>query len=189
MLLNLNSIDFKQLNPYIHVYYIPQLHDYLKTFKEEFKKIFQNSPAGKRTNEDPLEDIPMISNEGIYNVFNSILNKFYLIDSDWTTNQSIGIYYQDNNSNINLYHNHFPSSITATTYIDPPLKNEGGEIQFFIHEINQPIVLPQKDHVYFFPSWLMHRPLPQITPKERICMNWIYTSSKRPIHKLTGDRW
>ena len=74
-------------------------------------------------------------------------------------------------------------------YIDPPLENEGGEIQFYLEGNNQPKILPQKNCVYFFPSWLMHRPLPQTSPQNRMCLNWSYTSSNRPLHKLTGDIW
>ena len=48
---------------------------------------------------------------------------------------------------------------------------------------------PEPDYIYFFPSWVLHRPLPQNTDKDRICINWGIESSKRPIHKITGDRW
>jgi hypothetical protein len=66
---------------------------------------------------------------------------------------------------------------------------EGGGIEFFFHQNHLITILPEPNHIYFFPSWVLHRPLPQNTDKDRICINWGVESSKRPIHKLTGDRW
>jgi hypothetical protein len=81
------------------------------------------------------------------------------------------------------------STIASTTYINPLEKDEGGGIEFFFHQNHLITILPEPNHIYFFPSWVLHRPLPQNTDKDRICINWGVESSKRPIHKLTGDRW
>jgi hypothetical protein len=89
-----------------------------------------------------------------------------------------------------VFHNHYEfGSITATLYLDPPKEEEGGGLELFFHEHEKVIVNPRKDYIYFVPSWVLHRPLPQTTNKIRHCLNWGYECSKRPIHKLTRDRW
>ena len=100
------------------------------------------------------------------------------------------IYYQDKETFQSVFHNHYDDlTLTATTYIDPLDSDEGGEIQFYSHQHNIISISPEIDCIYFFPGWLLHRPLPQNTNKKRICINWGVDCNNRPIHKLTGDRW
>ena len=187
MLLDFNNISFKKIDSFIHAYHIPFLHDYLLSFKEEWIRIFEKKIIEKKK-KNQLGNI-LINNEKIDNIFTQILYNYYLIDKTWVIDNPFGIYIQDKDSSVSAYHNHTPNTIASTMYINPPLENEGGEIQFYLHEIYQPKILPQRDYIYFFPAWLMHRPLPQTTNQKRICINWSYNSSKRPTHKLTGDRW
>ena len=191
MTLNLNNISFKQINTFIHVYHIPYLHDYLLSFKEYFIFEFKKFKEVTENLGDYDGNNLILSEEKIYKIFETIINKHYIVDSNWEVGKNIGIYLQIQTpkSNKNTYHNHTPSAIAATTYINPPLENEGGELQLYLHEHQQVKLSLEKDCLYFFPGWMMHRPLPQNTTKERICINWSYDSSKRPIHKLTGDRW
>ena len=74
-------------------------------------------------------------------------------------------------------------------YLNPPLPNEGGGLEFYFHDDGREIIYPNKDEIYFFPSWVLHKPLPQTSNKVRYCLNWGYDCSNRPIHKLTNTRW
>ncbi len=191
MLLDLNNVSFKQINNFIHAYHIPHLHDYLLSFKKKFVEEFYRSRETMDPQRVEDENNLIYLEKDIYNIFENITRRYYMVDSNWQVDKIIGIYIQTQNSGSTkqIYHNHAPSAIVATTYIDPPLENEGGELQLYLHERQQVKLSPKKDCLYFFPGWMMHRPLSQNTSKERICINWSYDSAKRPIHKLTGDRW
>tara|TARA_R110000803_G_scaffold181432_1_gene243821 strand:- start:41 stop:547 length:507 start_codon:yes stop_codon:yes gene_type:complete len=130
-----------------------------------------------------------IINQDLVSLLYKIVENNYLIDTPWTHSNPM-IYWQNKETYQSLYHNHYKTStITCTTYINPLEKNEGGGIEFLFHQKQIITITPEPNYIYFFPSWALHRPLPQNIDKNRICINWGIESSKRPIHKLTGDRW
>lgn len=101
------------------------------------------------------------------------------------------LYVQTVKKSTNYWHNHIHAgtSITSTFYLDPPEKSgEGGEIELFVMpqfsgntENTTVKYLPKRDHIYFFPSWLMHKPLRHNTDTTRVCVNTDFYTEKKPI--------
>lgn len=184
-----SKIQFSWVHKYVHSYHVEGLHDRLSKYKSELTKEF-------------LEKYKELAVLGINNVTTRIkefedefapllyhiVNKYYLVDEAYN-HISFGTYIQDKDRQMNYFHHHWEqTTMSSTMYIDPLKSDEGGGLQFRIGEeiIN---VLPEKDYIYFFPSWLQHRPAPQTVKSPRICMNWGYNCNLRPIHKISGDRW
>ena len=71
------------------------------------------------------------------------------------------------------------NTLSSTMYLNPPNPGEGGELSFMYSEVDIFNLLPQKDTIYFFPSWVMHKPLPQSKSEIRHCLNWGYNCSKK----------
>ena len=185
------NIRFWKYNYHLHLYHVKGLHDKLKEefpteyHIEQFKKEKKGVHAKRIANYFLEEE----KSKFLEDIFVYIANKYYLVDEQWGK-ISIMAYYQTNEEGISKFHNHARySTLTATTYIDPPNEDEGGQLEFFNPPDNNLTISPKKDVIYFFPSWLLHRPLPQTNKEPRICLNWGYESTLRPIHKITGDRW
>ena len=185
------NIKFQLFCDYVHLYYVEGLHD----------KILEEMDVGRLeeyyyTNRDEMwkrdtANYPLALRECefIVDVCEDITRKYYYVDEMWKKT-SMMAYFQTNEETQNIWHNHIhDSSITATVYINPTLEGEGGELLFWHPKDGEVKIQPQKDVIFFFPSWLMHKPLPQTREEPRICLNWAYDSSTRPIHKLSGDRW
>lgn len=182
-------INFIKGTDYLHIYYVPGLNDKLKVYKDVLIKEFFE----RRENKQEVNANIITSNLDFQNEcekdFYKIVEEYYLVDSNWNF-QNFGIYVQTKENFRDVFHHHQrQSTIIATTYIDPFEEEEGGELELWnVHE--DPIkIVPLKDHIYFFPAWLPHRPLPHKVDKTRVCLNWGYNCAKRPIHKITGDRW
>jgi len=105
------------------------------------------------------------------------------------------IYVQNNKETLNDWHNHIiTSTLSATCYLDTP--KEGGELVFI-----DPLILseniedtyfkikPEENKLYVFPSWIMHKPLPQKDEKYRVCINLEWYCKQRPISKTSYKVW
>ena len=179
-----------KIHQYVHEYDFPY-HNYLTDHLDFFATHFLEGIDKAR--EEGLSNV-MFCNNHIWDFLNSklleIICKNYYVSEPFLYSD-IGIYMQDNKVNTNAPHTHVTShSITGIFYINPPKKEEGGGLVIYPECINNPFTIyPEKNKVYFIPSWLMHTPLPQTTPIPRVSLNWGYASGIRPIHKITGDIW
>ena len=185
------KVEFKRFHKYIHVYKVKNLYELLGSYQEELYK-----EALDFESNNPNKDVENFSPQNreihinLNKIFNKILRKYYIAGSTPDLNPGIGVYFQNNSISKNYYHNHYYNrSLVATTYLNPPLEGEGGEISFYINENKIINILPQPNLIYFFPGWLLHKPLPQKSTTPRFCFNWGYNGHKKPIHKITGDRW
>jgi hypothetical protein len=183
-------ITFDSYHPYLHAYHIKGLHDRLLKYKSElikeylenYKELFALGINNVTTRIQEFEDefAPLLYH---------IVNKFYVVDENWI-HTSFGTYMQDKDRQMNVLHNHWEqTTLSSVMYIDPLDPEEGGGVEFSIPPEDPLELNPKKDYIYFFPSWVSHRPLEQKTKTPRICINWGYNCSLRPIHKLTGQRW
>jgi len=166
-----------------------QSHDILQPFKEDMVKKY-------------LEGIK--NNEG-YNISytNDVLETNIIPRINKITNQTFNmkidkitcyIYVQNNKQFFSRFHHHMkcmPNNLdpplTASLYLDPP--KVGGEFQFlpstimsesFEEDLIESTHTVEKDKLYFFPSWWMHRPLPQEDEKYRVCLSFNIYSYDRP---------
>jgi len=191
MKFNLDTVTFHKFNDYLHTYYVPGLHDSLIPYKGKVMEVFEESHP--RKTKSPDANISFIDNEfnDIYQtLLYGIVNKYYIVDNTWE-GCAFAIYSQNNEDSINDLHCHINNhSLVCTFYIDPPNSNEGGELEIWDNEIQKfKSIKISKDYIYFFPGWLLHRPLPQTSTIPRVCFNWGYRSSLKPLHRLTGDIW
>jgi len=187
-----NKITFTQYNSYIHIYHVEGLNNMLSSQKDyivnEFN-ILSKIGGGFPKFQYNFRTQNKVINKNLTSLFKKIINTYYLIDISLKYIHPM-IYYQDKEKFKSIFHNHYNDlTLAATTYIDPLNKGEGGELQFYAHENEIISISPEIDCIYFFPGWMLHRPLPQNTNKKRICINWGVDCNNRPIHKLTGDRW
>ena len=113
------------------------------------------------------------------------------------------IYVQNNEKFSPIFHHHIhclpnilTASLTATLYLDPPQK--GGEFQFlpslFHHEtydedLKGYTFKVEENKLYFFPSWWMHRPLPQEDETYRVCISFEILSFDRPLFTHENVVW
>jgi len=186
----MNNIKFIKLHNYIHSYEVEGLDKFLSLYEKEFDLTYSNFESrrnvGKTFNEyilNPNITIPL------NNLLLSIIDRFYIVDEAWE-NKDFMLYSQTDKDNKPIFHNHYNVfSIASTMYLNAPNKEEGGGLEFFFNEGDKPIIQPRKDVIFFFPAWSLHRPLAHKGEKIRHCINWGYECSKRPIHKLTGDKW
>ena len=183
------EIEFIHYSCLLHGYYVKGLHDFLSKHKEEFFNLGVEYSKIENKNTFNVD----IQNKDIkyplMDILNTIVEQFYYVDKSWKETPPM-LYFQNSKINKQFFHNHYEdSTLSATMYLDPPKEGEGGEIQFYYNEEQQPKFVPAKDIVFFFPSWIMHRPLSQRIPQPRYCINWGYPCMMRPIHKLSADKW
>ena len=189
---HLEKIEFFKIGDYIHQYYVEGLHDRLQSFQPLLDKTFDDGIKNPILSQGRA-NFDIIDKE-FHNVFDEIfyfiINKFYLVDKNWS-NMRFGVYKQDKNHHQHIYHTHITqTTLTAVTYLNPPNTiKEGGGLDLILPPELPQIINVKKDFIYFFPSWLLHRPVPQTISTPRYSINWGYNCSKRPIHKLTGERW
>lgn len=183
------NIKFERIGQYIHAYVVEGLHDFLTSHKPYFHNMHLNE---SKLLKNGVVNIPIQNNkiqDPLYDLLSGIVDQYYLVDNSWEKG-GVSLYSQSKEHNIKIFHNHYKdNTLACTLYLDPPNVGEGGGLEFFFHERDRYILHPLKDRVYFFPSWALHRPLPQTTEKVRYCLNWGYNCIQRPIHKLTGDKW
>lgn len=189
------KIGFIQLNSYLHAYCIPGLHSFLERYEDFFMLTYQRGieKAQENSSANVILDIDSKISKKLNDILQKIAYKYYNIIPTLSTFGGFGVYVQDNKDNVSVFHNHIhQTSMTATLYLNPIIdKNGGGELEFFRLPLSdeKTILIPEKDWVYFFPSWVYHRPLPQISKRPRICLNWGIETENRIIHKLTRDKW
>tara|TARA_R110000803_G_scaffold210430_2_gene282177 strand:+ start:812 stop:1375 length:564 start_codon:yes stop_codon:yes gene_type:complete len=184
-------VRFRKLHNYIHSYEIKGLDEFLRTYEEEFNLIYYKFEKLRDRGIKGFNDSILNPNivKPLREIQESIVDKFYIVDKNWE-DYSFMLYSQTESDNKKVYHNHQKSfSIASTMYLNAPNREDGGELQFFFGEQDEPIIHPIKDTIYFFPGWSLHRPLAHKGKNIRHCINWGYQCSNNPIHKLTGDRW
>lgn len=182
----------KLLNDYVHQYDLNYV-DILDPIKEEILQTYYNY---KRQNNEHKTDFLFDMESKGFKEVNFKLNK--LIEKNYFVGEKlhpggIAVYIQDNKNNTSILHNHISemSTIGGVFYLNIPQK--GGEILFRDLENNQwgdeLIIKPELNKVYVFPYWLPHAPLPQQDETPRICFNWRYGTTQRPIHKYYLIKW
>lgn len=183
-------MKFIRHNPFFHEYDFP-VSKVLEKYKSELIETFKNTSLPKDVHNVVIE------NPKIYEY---LVPNFYKLIQYWYNVPppigyvNIALYVQNSVKSTNIFHSHIDkgvntTSLTATFYLHDLKENEGGEIQIAIPP-DPPLTIPtQKDKIYLFPNWLLHRPLPQTSKKMRICFNWGYISDKKFIHRLSGDAW
>ena len=176
-------MEFIRLNNWIHSYYFP-ISDYFLGKEDQILNLRGSEKQGYK--DTRLNDNEISS--WLDEKFKFIANKYYNLSPVIDTYPNINIYFQDDVNYASEWHNHshLITSLCAVTYLNLP--EEGGEIQFMLSNPDEIFTIkPQINTAYFFPHWLYHRPLPQKDKNVRICFNWNHSSTKRPVHHLTGD--
>lgn len=191
--IDVNNIKFWRINEFIHEYTVPGLHSFLSEHENEIEKEVNEFANGEFTGAHNFPTNNNNLNNFITSICKFILSKYYLVGEQYS-DLSVAIYTQSKDHNQELYHTHRSkslgsASLTSTTYLNPPPKEEGGGISFYLHDNDRPIIQPEIDKIYFFPGWVLHTPLPQSSLINRYCFNWVYQCNMRPIHKLTADIW
>lgn len=167
-------------------------HDYSLPYKEDMIKQFFKTRKMNRSNIKKIpqsNNFPYINskfNEFIIKEYLKVLRKYYILSSP-SEFPHPNIYYQNNIDFAPLYHTHRFSKISSVYYIDPPKGNDGN-IEF-LFQGNKFEVETKKDVIYFFPSWLEHRPLPQKNDVDRVCVNIDYSTNGKVISKTNGQMW
>lgn len=177
------------INDYIHEYDFP-VHNLFMESKEELVSIFWDKIGEYDSGNIPLDYV--FSNSGIINLVKSMFvrilqDNYDIEENDDIFNRPLGMYVQNHENYLPVYHNHVNvATVNSTFYIDPP--ENGGEISFLVgaETIN---VQPLPNKIYVFPSWLYHAPLPQKSPIERVCINMGYYSKSRAVHKNSKVAW
>lgn len=143
-----------------------------------------------------LTSMPLDSSKVELIKLNLKLNR--IIEENYFVGPKIGenvfnVYIQNNKNNTVQLHDHLNSMgvINAVFYLNIP--KQGGEIMFRHLENSkwgkETIIKPEVNKVYLFPYWLPHTPLPQQDEIPRVCINWCYGSTQRPIHKFYKYSW
>lgn len=185
-----NKIKFERLDDYFHAYYVEGLHDRLVKYKDSLVKEFMDNYKEffKERKVNVTCEIKEFNDEFMPLMY-YIVENYYEADEAWK-HTTFGTYLQDNKRQINQFHTHWSqTTLSSVMYIDPLEKDEGGELELWFPPAPAWKFQPEKDYIYFFPSWVLHRPVEQKVDKKRICMNWGYQCNKRPIHKISADRW
>lgn len=102
------------------------------------------------------------------------------------------MYIQDDKDFASVWHRHcytqMMCGLVCSTYLNPP--SEGGKFEFIGDDPNNSIRLtPEKDKLYVFPNWLLHRPLPQKDSTTRFCLTYQYVYDRRISHPKTDILW
>lgn len=182
-------INFWRYHEYLHLYKVEGLHDKLCEEKEYY--LYEYEKGKEYRDKEGSANVPLRSDryEFMNEVCRFITKEYYNVSDDWEST-CCNAYIQDKDNYRDVWHHHMKdTSITATAYIDPPEPDNGGELELWYPPQDPFKYHPEKDVIAFFPSWLLHRPLPQTIDEKRICLNWGYISYTRPTNKLTGDRW
>tara|TARA_R110000803_G_C11826579_1_gene302689 strand:- start:81 stop:623 length:543 start_codon:yes stop_codon:yes gene_type:complete len=178
--------EFIYISDYMHGYRIQGLHDNLIQYKEIMIEQYKNFPPHSNAANIMFQNIEF--QKTYNNLLLNIVNQNYLVDQNWIDGK-FGIFLQDDTTRLLERHNHIKThTLNAVFYIDPPSPGEGGDLEYW-GNLDFNTLHPEKDVIYFFPAWMIHRPLPQISKIPRIAINWGYRCTQRPIHKITGTVW
>lgn len=174
------------LHDFVHEYDFPY-HDYLLKFKPHLLDIYFN----QRQNNKSVTDF-RVANLEILNFINPKIDK--IIETHYWVGEKLldlglRVYIQNNKENTSFLHAHAwnPGTLAAVFYVDPPEK--GGELVFTDTTNFEFKLKPQRNKLYVFPMWLLHKPLPQEDEDYRICFNWAYGGNVRPTHKVILKPW
>jgi len=183
-------MNFVRHSPFFHEYDFP-VSKVLEKYRDELIETYNTTPRPKNTHNIVL------TNQKIYNYLSP---NFYKLIQYWYNVPppqdfvNIALYVQDKINYTSIFHSHVDNgatqtSLTATFYLHDLKNDEGGELEIAI-PADPPIkIKTQKDKIYLFPNWLLHRPLPQTSNNIRICFNWGYVTDKKFIHRTSGDAW
>lgn len=177
---------FWRLDRWVHQYYDLPLKEFLDPWRDRLIQHFYDNPPPEGVY-NVYCNIAEVNNY-LENIINPIIHEYYNVDSNFERNE-YNIYVQDNENYNSVWHNHTEgtASITGVIYITPPQQGGGLEVS---NPPREPYPVEAKENVLtLFPAWLLHRPLPQTDTKKRICINYSYSSYKRPVHKISGDLW
>ena len=188
-LIDYSKIEFKPIGPLIHTYYVPNLSKVLSNYEEILLKEFED---GKTVREKTGYANNKIENKYLKN--NLLGLNEYIAERFYDTGKKISdgdisVYVQDNKNFVSDPHNHYLGSMISTLYINPPKEGNGGELELILPPHPNFKLVPKEDYVYFFPSWLIHRPLEQKINTSRICINFACYYEKKIKHKITQDQW
>jgi hypothetical protein len=181
-------MNFVRIDKYIHQYDFPT-SKFLIPWKDRIEKhFFENvhPETGVYNVPNAFDEIE----EYIQPRLRSLVEHYYSLDSPYGTPR-LAYYGQTDRWNMQEFHNHVTEgeSLVATLYLHDLKESEGGHLEFTNPPYQNIRVHPPIDKVLVFPSWLYHRPTAQTSEKLRICINWAHYSGKKPVHKITGDRW
>ena len=96
------------------------------------------------------------------------------------------VYCQNYNHSTSQWHSHInTSTINAVLYYNMP--KTGGELCFDIFGTKFKVT-PKPEHIYIFPYWAYHTPMPQDDDLWRVCVNLELMLEQRPLTKA-GDLW
>lgn len=186
-----NKNNFRRLAPFLHEYDFdiseivePHISNIILDFKnkpEYFSStVVTKKAANVKIRNKKLVDTLQIKLEEV------LLNNYEI--GEWErVEDNMACYIQDDVDFRSVYHNHVGLGIVAVFYLSLP--KVGGELEFVNPPKDQFILKPELGKLYFFPYWLLHRPLPQQTNEIRISVNWGVSCKSRPINKLSKDMW
>jgi len=164
--------------------------DLLYPYKDEMVEIYFKNLQDKPTDYNCMYSNDIIETNIIPRI-KDVLKKSFLIKVE---NIKCYIYIQNNRYCRPHFHHHLhcmpktrSSSLSASLYLDPP--KVGGEFQFmpriietetYEDELKGTTFKVEENKLYFFPSWWMHRPLPQEDETYRVCVSFDIFSFDRP---------
>ena len=157
----------------------------LKKYKDDIISYYNNNldtSKGGNSVYYPNEKFNAIVDER----FTNIINKIFKV-SEKIKKIKPFVYCQNNKKSINLWHHHIKTStINGVFYLDPP-ENDGAIA--FRYGGREYELFPKEGHIFLFPYWLEHTPLPQQVDKWRVCVNLEYKCMMRPTVKSTEVLW
>jgi hypothetical protein len=183
--------SFKRIQSFVHQYDFPIgdiVRPYMDGLMEEFEhrpKIFSSTVITKKAVNVKIRNKELI--DIFQNKLEEILVNNYEIGEFERVEDSMALYIQNDKEYNSVFHNHIGFGIVAVFYLALP--KDGGEIEFVNPPMDTVILKPELDKVYFFPYWLLHRPLKQKSPETRISVNWGVHCTSRPINKISKDMW
>jgi len=169
--------------------------DLLIPYKDEMVEHYFQKAKEKPTDYSFLYSNNLIETNIIPRI-KEVLNKSFKINAT-AADILCNIYVQNNEYCKPYFHHHMDcepnlidASLTATLYLDPP--KVGGEFQFMprlidpetfeddLKDLKEHTFKVEENKLYFFPSWWMHRPLPQEDKTYRVCLSFNIYSFDRP---------
>lgn len=188
-------MKFIRHSPFFHEYDFP-VSKVLEKYKDELIEVYETSSLENSYN------VPLKCKE----LYNYLEPNFYKLIQYWynvpppIVPYDMMLYIQTNKTFSKesppelAWHTHVNQGVkktclNATLYLHNLKENEGGEFEMVLPPDKPITIRTKKDKIYFFPNWLLHRPLPQTSSEPRICFNWGYITDKKFIHRASGDAW
>lgn len=186
-----NKYNFKRVAPFVHQYDL-QISELVKPHIPDLIREFNSGPDifSPTVRTKKAANVKM-KNKGLVDMLQTkleaILVDNYNIEEFKRVEDNMACYIQNDKDFKSVFHNHIGLGIVAVFYLSLP--TEGGEIEFINPPRDRVVLKPELDKVYFFPYWLLHRPLPQKTNETRISVNWGVHCDSRPVNKISKDMW